>query len=382
MTVFDLIIVGAGPYGLACAAQAKKERLNYLLVGAPMKFWYESMPGFMQLRSPFVASSIYGADDNLSLKAFYDETGRSHTRTTRIPVKVYLQYVEWYVKNAGLNIRSEEVVSLVKSDAENFQVKTTSGECLQSKTVIVATGNPPFATVPDVVRDIDKKFISHTRDVPDFTPFANRRVLVVGAGQSAIEACLGLLQSGASVELSHRQKELYWHDIPLRINVPVLLFFITIPTVLEIVPYAIRKAVGDFVSRPTVDKWLKEKIQGKVKEYCETDLLNVEETSEGVKVIFTDGRETLVDHIILGTGYAVDIKKLDFLDGQIKNFLGVRDGYPLLSRHLESNLQGLFFNGLPAKGRFGPPFNFIFASPAGAKRVIKGVQSRLSALDF
>ena len=47
----QLLIVGAGPFGLALAAQAKHERIEHLIVGKPMEFWRQQMPKGMFLRS-------------------------------------------------------------------------------------------------------------------------------------------------------------------------------------------------------------------------------------------------------------------------------------------------------------------------------------------
>ena len=47
----DLLIVGAGPFGLAIAAQAAHDRIEHLIVGKPMEFWRQNMPKGMFLRS-------------------------------------------------------------------------------------------------------------------------------------------------------------------------------------------------------------------------------------------------------------------------------------------------------------------------------------------
>lgn len=374
--MLDLIIIGAGPYGLAAAAQARQAGLNYLLIGEPMKFW-KNMPGFMVVRSPFAVSSLYSPAPGLRLEDYYRETGRTAARREKISLKIYLKYIDWYLAKAGLNILPQQVNTLRREASGAFTVVTRDNQQMQARNVIVAVGNPPFVNTPAEFSSVDKQFYSHTSEVTDFSRFAGKRVLVVGAGQSAIEACQGLLQAGAKVELMHRQKSIYWHNIPLRINVPLLLFFISFPTVLEWVPYALRKAVGDRVSEPTVDTALRPKIEVGVTQHTRASVQRVSRTGKGVTVSFTDGRETTVDHVILGTGYKVDIQRLPMLEDALRGQIEARDGYPVIDRHLESSVAGLFFTGVPAKGRFGPTFNFIFASPAGSRRVIEGVRARL-----
>lgn len=373
----DVIIIGAGPYGLAAAAQAKHAGLDYLLIGEPMSFWRTSMPSFMVVRSPFVASSIYSPQPGLSLDDFYRETGRTANKREKISLKIYLKYLDWYLEKAALNVLPQTVVALRRETRGTFTVTTGDGQQLESRAVVLAVGNPPFVNIPEEFKAIDKRYYSHACEVVDFSPFAGKKVLVLGAGQSAIEACLGLLQVGAQTELMHNQSGIYWHNIPLRINVPLLLFFLSFPTVLEFVPYVLRKPVGDMVSKPTVDKWLRPKIESRITEHTRARIERLTPDGDRLRVKFSGGRETTVDHVILGTGYVVDILSLPMLDVSVSTDLQVRHGYPLIDRHLESSIKGMFFTGVPAKGRFGPTFNFIFASPAGGKRVIAGVQARL-----
>jgi hypothetical protein len=61
-----------------------------------------------------------------------------------------------------------------------------------------------------------------------------------------------------------------------------------------------------------------------------------------------------VDHVILATGYRVDIYNVSFLsrDGLLGE-LAVADGFPMLDEHFQSNIPGLYFSGLPANGTSG-----------------------------
>lgn len=366
--MYDVVIVGAGPYGLATAVEAKAKGLNYLLVGTPMKFWRDSMPSFMLLRSPFIASSLYGGKE-LSLSTFYDETGRTKSLQAPVPLKIYSEYYKWYLERADLNIKEAEVTRVSRPD-RTFVVETEDGEKLEAKAVVMAVGNPPFATIPQALSGVDPSRYTHTRDLTQFEPFAGKKVLVVGGGESALEAVYSLLNAGAEVELTYRLKSIYWHDLPLRINVPLLHVFVAQPAILETVPYIARKPVGDAVSEPTVDKWLRPKVEGKIVEHPGTETVSVADEGGKLRVKFADGTDTLVDHVVLGTGYRVNIRDYGVIEPTLRDQIDKRDGYPWLSRQLESNVPGLFFTGILAKGKFGPPFNFIFASPVAAKRVV------------
>jgi hypothetical protein len=72
-----------------------------------------------------------------------------------------------------------------------------------------------------------------------------------------------------------------------------------------------------------------------------------------------DGSVSLVDHVILGTGYSVDISRYKFLPQAIVKQVQVSDGYPVLGSGFRSSLPGLHFLGAPAARSFGPLLYFV-----------------------
>ena len=71
----DVAVVGAGPYGLACAAHLR-DGLDVRLFGEPMSFWTNHMPEGMLLRSPYVASHIADPDRALTLDDYQQREWR------------------------------------------------------------------------------------------------------------------------------------------------------------------------------------------------------------------------------------------------------------------------------------------------------------------
>jgi FAD-dependent urate hydroxylase len=78
-----------------------------------------------------------------------------------------------------------------------------------------------------------------------------------------------------------------------------------------------------------------------------------------VKVRLDDGTDRVVDHILLGTGYKVDIKKYDFLAPELMKSIDTFDGFPRLGPGLESSVAGLHIVGAPAAWSFGPLMQFV-----------------------
>jgi len=79
--------------------------------------------------------------------------------------------------------------------------------------------------------------------------------------------------------------------------------------------------------------------------------------------------EISADHVITGTGYKVDIEKLQFLSAEIRRDITVVESTPVLSNAFESSVPGLYFVGLAAANTFGPVLRFAFGAGFAARRV-------------
>jgi hypothetical protein len=92
-----------------------------------------------------------------------------------------------------------------------------------------------------------------------------------------------------------------------------------------------------------------------------------------VRLALSDGGTRLVDHVVLGTGYEVDVRRYPFLEDALVSRLRVDVGHPVLRRGLESTVSGLHFVGAPAARSFGPIMRFVvgswYAGPAVAERI-------------
>lgn len=195
---YDLVIVGAGPAGLACAIEASKSGLDYCVLDKgsvadairrfPLQMTFFSTPDLLQLGSiPFISSGFRP----------------SRTETVRYYQSVASAYRLQVVPNV-------QVVGLSKN-SQRFEIATSHG-VISSSQVVVATGyfdgpNPfqvPGADLPNVHRYYDEGF-----------RFAGLEVAVVGGKNSAVETALDLYRHGARVTLIHRGKTLsegvkYW----------------------------------------------------------------------------------------------------------------------------------------------------------------------------
>ena len=87
-----------------------------------------------------------------------------------------------------------------------------------------------------------------------------------------------------------------------------------------------------------------------------------------------DGSERRVDHVLLGTGYEVDISRYDFLPQELTRDIRQFDGYPKLAGGFRSSVPGLHFIGATAARSFGPLLYFV----AGTEFASRELTSHLS----
>ena len=99
MTVCDVVILGAGPYGLAAGAHLRAiQGLDVRVFGEPMEFWKSHMPEGMLLRSPWAASHISDPATALTMDAFDKDLGVRIP--TPIPLDRFVEYGLWFQRQA------------------------------------------------------------------------------------------------------------------------------------------------------------------------------------------------------------------------------------------------------------------------------------------
>ena len=105
----EVVIIGAGPYGLSAAAHLRSAGVDVRVFGRPMQFWAEKMPAGMLLRSPRVASNLSAPSPSGTLEAYEATAGISPK--SPLPLETFVNYGQWFQRQFIPNLDHREVSS-------------------------------------------------------------------------------------------------------------------------------------------------------------------------------------------------------------------------------------------------------------------------------
>ena len=318
--IFDLIIIGGGPIGLACALEAKKASLSYLII-----------------EKGTLVNSIYNYPVNMSFFSTSErlEIGNipfvsNNPKPTRTEA---LEYYRRVAIIAGISIRLFEEVKEVINHDGNYDVLTDRDK-YSAKNIIVCTG---FYDIPYLlnVKGESLPKVTHYYKDPHF--YAFQKVLVVGAANSAVDAALETWRKGAEVtmvikgdKISDRVK--YW-------------------------------------VKPDVDNRIAE---GSIKAFFNSTISEIRATE--VDILTPDGMMTIPnDWVIAMTGYQPNLVFLRKLGIHLTPDEVCKPTYD--EDTFESNVPGIFLAGVICGG-MNTHRLFIENSRVHAEKIIETITSR------
>lgn len=320
-TNYNLLIVGGGPIGIACALEAQNEGLNYVIVerGCLVNSLYR-YPANMTFFSTSERIEIGGVP-------FVSNSVKPNRPEA-------LEYYRRVAVSNGLNIRLQEGVTGIRPVDDGFEVATERG-LYHAAHVILATG---FYDIPVLLNVPGEELpkVTHYYKEPHF--YAMQKVVVVGASNSAVDAALETWRKGAEVTMVIR---------------------------------------GEGIG-PRVKYWVKPDIENRIKEgsitaYPRSMITAIRE--DEVDILTPQGLKTIAnDYVIALTGYQPDFEFLRRTGIRLSDDARLQPYYN--PETMETNIPGLYLAGVICGG-MNTHVWFIENSRVHAGMIIRDILSKV-----
>jgi thioredoxin reductase len=383
----DVVVIGAGPYGLSLAAHLRAAGVEHRIIGDPMQFWLGHMPRGMLLKSDGFASTLYDPKAEFTLQRYckesqieYDDLG------TPVRIEDFCAYGQAFQRRFAPHLENKRV-DLLERARSGFTLKLSDGQGFAAQRVVIATGLSSFEHVPPQLASLPGDLLSHSSAHVDLQQFKGRDVTVIGAGASATELATLLHEQGCEVRMVARRPSIELHT---RLELPRSLaqtirwpisaigpgwksrFFTDLPHIFHGFPKPVQARLVKGFLGPAGGWFLRGRFdQVPLLAGCQ---IMAAEASGGRAILrlkSMDGNEHRIEteHVIAATGYRPDIRRLAFLGEGIISQLKLSNNAPKLSPHFESSVPGLFFVGASAVDSFGPVLRFACGAKFAAPRV-------------
>ncbi|KQO21283.1 hypothetical protein ASF10_14290 [Flavobacterium sp. Leaf82] len=318
---YDLIIVGGGPIGLACAIEAQKKNLRYLIIekGAIVNSIF-NYPLYMTFFSTAERLEI----GDIPFNCLAPKPGRQEALE-------YYRNIHRYF-NFAINL-FEQVTEVQKLENNQFKI-TTNKSSYEAKNVIIATG---FYDIPITMNVKGEELQKVRHYYKEAHEYAFRNILVVGANNSSVDAALECFRKGANVTMVIRKNE-------------------------------INNRVKYWV-KPDIENRIAE---GSIKAYFESNITEIRE--DEVEIESAEGKIVIENDFVLAlTGYQPDLTFLEKMGIQLSQDELKTPTYN--PETMETNVEGLFLAGVVCGGMHTHKW-FIENSRVHANMIVDYITSK------
>lgn len=387
-TNYDVIVLGAGPYGLSITTHLRGRGLNVAVFGRPICFWRENMPKGMLLRSYWWATNLSDPQEQYDFKHYFAEKGIPlEMAPDPLPMDMFIDYALWFQKHAVPDV-DETYIKHIERQGSQFQVTLEDDRVLTSKAVVMAPGLHYYLYTPEEYQVLPEELVSHSADHSDLGKFKDQKVAIIGGGQGALETAALAHEAGVDVHVIMRS-QLRWVKTG-NAKLPPWLRRLRSPKagmgagwvnlLLEKFPYTMQRMSQNTIDKqvdgthgPAGSTWLQPRLLGKVKISEHTKVEKIEAVDGHAHLTLSNGEVGEYDHVILGTGYRPDVERLYMLDKTLRDEMRVYRGSPALNNWFETSVPGLYFVGFSTARSFGPFYRFVVGAAAASKRASRAV---------
>lgn len=390
---YDVVVVGAGPYGLSAAAHLREQGLNVAVFGKPLELWREHMPEGMLLRSYWWATNFSDPAHKAGLEKYFQEHGMQ--AMDPLPAKTVIDYGLWFQQRMVPNVDETFVQTIERKDGK-FELTLQDGRVIQSTIVVMAPGLHYYTYQAPEFTHVSKELVSHTSEHRTFEQFSGKTLAIVGGGQSALENAALANESGAHVEVISRSPIIWIKESatfpehrPLRSKILEPKAGISpgwfnwglehFPSTFQRLPRSTKDQILNGIGKvgPMGASWLKPRLVGKVPLHEGQRIQHLKEVDSGLILTLSNGQTIKADHLMLGTGYRIDITRLPMLSPSVLRKIRAYKGAPILSSQFESSIPGLYFLGFTSLLSCGPLFRFVVGTEAASRGVADAVSRQV-----
>jgi cation diffusion facilitator CzcD-associated flavoprotein CzcO len=353
-----------------------------------MRFWSDvaEAGGERYLRTYCFGTNISTPDPGFS----FADYSRPRGLETFEPCSIgdFAAYGLWF-QQANVPWVEPVDVTHVEGQVNGFMVTLTDGQRLVADRVIIAVGLACFAYVPPEIASLPSALAAHTSQIASFAAFEGQDVAVIGAGQSALEAAALLHEVGARPQLLVRKSAIHWmnrvpHSRSLwrRLRSPISSLgsgpkawaFAHFPGAMHRLPASWRTRIVKKHLPPEGAWWLRERVENRIPVHVGTTVAEAREMHGRLALrlrVANDGgeRQLLVDRVIAGTGYDIDVERLVFLHPALRGAIQRIGRAPRLNATFATSVPGLGVIGPASAMSFGPLFRFVAGSEYSARVV-------------
>ncbi|NNM66942.1 MAG: SidA/IucD/PvdA family monooxygenase [Spirochaetales bacterium] len=356
----QILVIGAGPYGIALANELWNRGIDFTLVGIPFELWHEHTFHHSSLRSDRHTSEVSDPENRYTLSEYLRRTSPTETSLRgRIPIDLFRAYLKDVEKRLPYPLVRQKVTTL-SAVPEGFTAVLSDGEELLFRRVVVAAGIGAHRYLPSVLSHLTREKVVHSWDVQDLGAWTGLNILVVGAGQSAGESVAHLSKNN-KVTWVRARPPVYYSE-PLDLPKPIFKAILQVSPFFYFLPSYVKKIFGKKFVISTITPDLQPVLESQevVRITARVEELNMEED-----------KKSPFDVILACTGYRYHLNNLSFLSGDLKRRVKAVQGVPDLDFNFESSVAGLHFVGGIAEPSYGPAQRFMMGAEHAARRLGK-----------
>ena len=246
-----------------------------------------------------------------TIEAYLQEQGKTASEVEPLSLEFYLDYVDWFQKNKRIQPHEVYVERLDLQDG--FVATTSEGEQIRARQVVLAPWFKHFANVPEELRSkLPENSFTHTCNFADFSNAHNKRYLIIGGRQIAYEwAALLIESSAAAVHISHRHSTPEFDIAEWEWVNAIVDNIADDPSWFRHMPQSEKDAISHRMwaeGRLKLEPWLAPRINDpRIAIHPNTELASCKDENGELTVVLTNNETFNVDHVVLATGYKVNI---------------------------------------------------------------------------